>query len=68
MPVVTDFLGLAAYHVIGAQSVAKPGWPQCDFVKLSALGYEHNLSQPAIRLWDDTRHVEASQFFRPEMV
>ena len=25
---------------------------------LSALGYEHNLSQPVIRLWDDTRHVE----------
>lgn len=25
---------------------------------LSALSYEHNLSQPAIRLWDDTRHVE----------
>ncbi len=24
---------------------------------LSALGYEHNLSQPAIQLWDDTRHV-----------
>ena len=24
---------------------------------LSALGYEHNLFQPAIRLWDDTRHV-----------
>ena len=24
---------------------------------LSALGYEHNLSQPAIRLWDDTQHV-----------
>ena len=24
---------------------------------VSALGYEHNLSQPAIRLWDDTRHV-----------
>jgi broad specificity phosphatase PhoE len=26
---------------------------------LSALSYEHNLSEPAIRLWDDTRHVEA---------
>lgn len=26
---------------------------------LSALSYEDNLSQPAIRLWDDTRHVEA---------
>jgi broad specificity phosphatase PhoE len=25
---------------------------------LSALGYEHNLSKPVIRLWDDTRHVE----------
>jgi broad specificity phosphatase PhoE len=24
---------------------------------LSALGYEHDLSQPVIRLWDDTRHV-----------
>jgi broad specificity phosphatase PhoE len=24
---------------------------------LSALGYEHNRSQPVIRLWDDTRHV-----------
>jgi probable phosphoglycerate mutase len=24
---------------------------------LSALSYEHNESQPAIRFWDDTRHV-----------
>ncbi len=24
---------------------------------LSALGYEHNRSQPVIRLWDDTSHV-----------
>ena len=27
---------------------------------LSALGYEHNLSEPVIRLWDDTRHVGAN--------
>lgn len=26
---------------------------------LSALGYENSLSQPVIRLWNDTRHVEA---------
>jgi probable phosphoglycerate mutase len=26
---------------------------------LSALGYEHNLAEPAIRLWNETRHVEA---------
>jgi broad specificity phosphatase PhoE len=24
---------------------------------LSAVGYEHNLAQPAIRLWNDDRHV-----------
>jgi probable phosphoglycerate mutase len=26
---------------------------------VSALGYEHGLSEPAIRLWDDTGHVES---------
>jgi len=26
---------------------------------LSVLGYEHNLSQPVIRLWDDTRHLDS---------
>ena len=25
---------------------------------LSALGYEHNLAEPAIRLWNDDRHVK----------
>jgi broad specificity phosphatase PhoE len=25
---------------------------------LSALGYEHNLAEPAIRLWNEARHVE----------
>jgi broad specificity phosphatase PhoE len=24
---------------------------------LSALGYEHHLSQPVVRLWDETRHL-----------
>jgi len=28
---------------------------------LSALGYEHNLSRPVIRLWNETRHVERGQ-------
>jgi probable phosphoglycerate mutase len=26
---------------------------------LSALGYEHDAREPVIRLWDDTRHVDA---------
>jgi probable phosphoglycerate mutase len=25
---------------------------------LSVLGYEHNLAEPAIRLWNETRHLE----------
>jgi probable phosphoglycerate mutase len=25
---------------------------------LSALGYEHHQAEPAIRLWNETRHVE----------
>jgi probable phosphoglycerate mutase len=28
-----------------------------DTASLGALGYEHNLSKPVIRLWNDTRHV-----------
>ena len=28
-----------------------------DTASLSALGYEHNPSEPVIRLWNDTRHV-----------
>jgi broad specificity phosphatase PhoE len=25
---------------------------------LSALGYEHDRSEPALRLWNETRHAE----------
>ena len=25
---------------------------------VSVLGYEHNLGEPTIRLWNDTRHAE----------
>ena len=28
-----------------------------ETASLSALGYEHGLSEPVIRLWNDTRHV-----------
>jgi len=30
-----------------------------DTASLSALGYEHDLSQPVIRLWNERRHVDA---------
>jgi probable phosphoglycerate mutase len=29
-----------------------------DTASLSIIGYEHNLSEPAIQLWNDARHVE----------
>jgi probable phosphoglycerate mutase len=32
-----------------------------DTASLSALGYEHSLSQPVIRLWNDTHHLLASK-------
>ena len=31
-----------------------------DPASLSAVGYEHNLSRPVIRLWNDDHHVERS--------
>src|SRR5689334_1079447 len=31
-----------------------------DTASVSALGYEHNLSQPVIRLWNDTHHLLTS--------
>ena len=30
-----------------------------DTASLSALGFEHSLAEPVIRLWNDTRHVVA---------
>jgi broad specificity phosphatase PhoE len=33
---------------------------------LSAVGYEHNLSQPVIRLWNDAHHVATSQLVGEE--
>jgi broad specificity phosphatase PhoE len=30
-----------------------------DTATLSAVGYEHDLSQPVIRLWDETPHVQS---------
>jgi len=37
-----------------------------DTASLSALGYEKNLSQPVIRLWNDTHHLLSSREQRRE--
>ena len=52
------FLGVLAARWLGFE----PGAGRYFLLgtaSLSVLGYEHNRSQPVIRLWDDTRHVDA---------
>ncbi len=51
------FLRVFAARWLGLE-VAIGRYFMLSTASLSALSYENKLSQPAIRLWDDTRHVE----------
>jgi broad specificity phosphatase PhoE len=50
------FLRVLAARWLGLESEAGRYF-LLSTASLSALGYEHDLGQPVIRLWDDTRHV-----------
>jgi len=50
------FLRVLAARWLGLQPAAGRFF-LLSTASLSAVGYEHNLCQPVIRLWDDTRHV-----------
>ena len=50
------FLRVFAARWLGLE-VAAGRFFMLSTASLSAVGYEHKLSQPAIRLWDDSRHV-----------
>jgi probable phosphoglycerate mutase len=50
------FLRVFAARWLGLE-VASGRFFLLSTASLSALSYEHDLSQPAIRLWDDTGHV-----------
>ena len=50
------FLPVLAARWLGLEAAAGRYF-MLSTASLSALSYEHTLEQPAIRLWDDTRHV-----------
>jgi broad specificity phosphatase PhoE len=52
------FLRVFAARWLGLEAVAGRFF-LLGTASLSALGYEHGLAEPVIRLWDDMRHVEA---------
>ncbi len=52
------FLRMLAARWLGLE----PSAGRCFFLEtasLSALGYEHNLSEPVMKFWDDTHHLGA---------
>lgn len=50
------FLRMLAVQWLGIESAAGRFFMLAT-ASVSVLGYEHGLSQPAIQLWNDTRHV-----------
>ena len=51
------FLRMLAARWCGVEPIANARPFMLDTASVSALGYEHNLSQPVIRLWNDTHHL-----------
>ena len=51
---------MLAVRWIGIEPIAIAESLMLSTASLSALGYEHSLSQPAIRLWNETHHLLAS--------
>jgi len=53
------FLRVLATRWLGLETIYGGKYLALSTASLSELGYEHNLSQPVIRLWNDTHHVAA---------
>jgi probable phosphoglycerate mutase len=53
------FIRILATRWIGVEPTVNARSFMLTTGSLSALGYEHDLSRPVIRLWNDTQHVNA---------
>jgi probable phosphoglycerate mutase len=53
------FMRVLATRWLGLEPTVNCKFFMLSTASLSALGYEHDLSRPVIRLWNETRHVEA---------
>lgn len=51
------FIRVIAARWLGSDAVAVGSHFMLGTASLSAVGYEHDLSRPVIRLWNDDRHV-----------
>ncbi len=52
------FMRVLATRWLGLEPTVNSKFFMLSTASLSALGYEHTLSRPVIRLWNETRHVE----------
>ena len=53
------FLRVLAARWLGAHPSMVSPLLMLSTASLSELGYEHELSRPVIRLWNETGHIEA---------
>ena len=55
------FMRVLATRWLGLEPSVNCKFFMLSTASLSALGYEHDVAKPVIRLWNETRHVEAGQ-------
>jgi broad specificity phosphatase PhoE len=55
------FLRVLATRWLGLEPTMNCKFFMLSTASLSALGYEHDVSRPVIRLWNETRHVDLMQ-------
>jgi broad specificity phosphatase PhoE len=55
------FMRVLATRWLGLEPTVNCKYFMLSTASLSALGYEHEVTRPVIRLWNETRHVETGQ-------